>query len=169
MKTVMQRVNKCDLSVEGKPYSSIGQGILLTVGVHRDDTMEDVVKTASKLTKMRIYKDENDKLNKSVLDIGGDCMVVSNFTLNAFIASGTRPDFSQSADMEKANTLYLALAEEIKKCGVKNVQTGHFRTHMHISTQLDGPFTIVFDTHERNKKWGEKYENTRNFWHCKKS
>ena len=152
MKIVMQRVNYCKLSVEGKLYSQTGGGILLTVGVQKDDTMEDVVKAAKKLTKMRIYKDDNDKLNKSVLDIGGDCMVVSNFTLNAYISSGTRPDFSRSADMQTANTLYLALAEEIKKCGVHNVQTGHFRTHMHIDTELDGPFTIVYDTHEHNRK-----------------
>ena len=152
MKIVMQRVNFCNLSVDGKPYSKTGMGILITVGVHKDDSMEDVVKAANKLTKMRIYKDDNDKLNKSVLDVGGDCMVVSNFTLNAFIASGTRPDFSQSADMDKANSLYLALADEIKKCGVKNVQTGHFRTHMHIETELDGPFTIVYNTKNHNKK-----------------
>ena len=148
----MQRVNWCKLSVDDKLYSETGFGVMMAVGVQKDDTMEDVVKAATKLTKMRIYKDDNDKLNKSLLDIGGDCMVVSNFTLNAYISSGTRPDFSRSADMDKANTLYLALADEIHKCGVKNVQTGHFRTHMHIDTQLDGPFTIVYDTKEHNKK-----------------
>ena len=152
MKIVMQKVNWCKLSVDGKPYSETGMGVLIAVGVHRDDTMQDVVKCAQKLTKMRIFKDDNDKLNLSLLDVGGDCMVVSNFTLNAYISSGTRPDFSRSADMDKANLLYLSLAEEIKKCGVKNVQTGHFRTHMHIDTVLDGPFTIVYDSHEHNKK-----------------
>lgn len=152
MKIVMQKVHHCNLHVDDKPYSSIGYGLLLMVGVHRDDSMEDVIKCANKLTKMRVFKDDNDKLNLSVLDVGGDVMVVSNFTLNAHIASGTRPDFSHGADMEKANTLYLALADEIKKCGVKNVQTGHFRTHMHIETVLDGPFNIVYDTHERTSK-----------------
>ncbi len=152
MKIVMQKVNYCKLSVDGKLYSESGYGVLLTVGVGRDDTMDDVVKAATKLSKMRIFKDDQDKLNLSLLDVGGDAMVVSNFTLNARIASGTRPDFSHGADFDTANTLYLALAEELRKIGVKNVVTGHFRHHMHIDTELDGPFTIVYDSHEHIKK-----------------
>ncbi len=148
----MQKVNYCNLSVEGEPYSSIGMGLLICVGVHRDDTMDDVVKCARKLTSMRVFKDDTNKLNLSVLDVGGDVMVVSNFTLNAYISSGTRPDFSLGASMDKANDLYLALADNIRSCGVKNVQTGHFRTHMHIDTCLDGPFNIVYDTHDHHTK-----------------
>ena len=101
---------------------------------------------------MRLFKDENDKLNKSVLDLNGDVMVVSNFTLMAEIASGTRPSFSNGADFEKANELYLNLANEFSKNGIKNVQTGQFRSHMHLETALDGPFTIVMERKSKNEQ-----------------
>ena len=148
----MQKVNYCKLSSGGKPYSSIDAGVLITVGVAAGDTVADCIKTAKKLVNMRIFKDDNDKLNLSLLDVGGDCMVVSNFTLNARIASGTRADYSHGADMNTANTLYLELANQIKLQGVRNVATGVFRTHMHILCELDGPNTYVYDTREHVTK-----------------
>ncbi len=145
MKIVIQKTHGCKLSVDDKLISQIGPGLILFVGVHRDDTMKTVEYLAHKITHMRLFKDENDKINRSVLDENGDVMVVSNFTLNAAISSGTRPSFSNSADPETANTLYLALADKIRENGVINVATGAFGEHMHLDTTLDGPFNIVIE------------------------
>ncbi len=145
MKIVVQKTHGCKLFVGEEFISEIGSGLILFVGVHKDDTMECVDYLARKITHMRLFKDENDKINKSVLDIGGDVMVVSNFTLNAEISSGTRPSFSNSADPTTANMLYLALAEKIRENGINHVATGAFGEHMHLSTTLDGPFNIVIE------------------------
>ena len=91
------------------------------VGVHHNDTVETVEYMARKISHMRLFKDENDKINRSVLDENGDIMVVSNFTLNAVISSGTRPSFSDSADPETADRLYLLLAEKLRENGVGKV------------------------------------------------
>lgn len=150
MKTVVQKVNVCTLSVDGKEICHIDNGLLITVGVHRLDTMEDAKYIARKLAHMRMWKDENNKINKSVLDVDGEIMVVSNFTLQAVIGSGTRPSFSHGAEPTKADELYLALYEEFKKEGVRNVVHGCFGEHMHIDTQLDGPYTIILDTNKED-------------------
>ena len=145
MKIVAQKTHSCKLYVGEKLISEIGSGLILFVGVHRDDSMENVKYLAHKLCNMRLFKDENGKINKSVLDMNGDVMVVSNFTLNAEISSGTRPSFSNSAPPDIANTLYLALADEIHKEGIHHVATGAFGEHMHLDTTLDGPFNIVIE------------------------
>ena len=145
MKIVVQKTHGCKLYVDEKLVSEIGAGLIVFVGVHRDDTMDTVDYCANKITHMRLFKDENNKINKSVLDTNGDIMVVSNFTLNAVIASGTRPSFSNSAEPERANNLYLALAEKMRECGVSHVATGAFGEHMHLETTLDGPFNIVIE------------------------
>ena len=150
MKTVVQKVNSCTLSVNDNEICHIDNGLLITVGVHRLDTMDDVKYIARKLSHMRMWKDENNKINKSVLDVDGEIMVVSNFTLQAVIGSGTRPSFSHGAEPEKANELYLALYEEFKKEGVRNVVHGCFGEHMHIDTHLDGPYTIILDTNKED-------------------
>ena len=100
---------------------------------------------------MRIFKNEEGKCNLSLLDIGGDILVVSNFTLQARIGSGTRPDFSKAGDSEIANKLYEQLVEEFKAVGVGKVEMGYFKHHMHIDTQLDGPFTLILESEGRNK------------------
>ncbi len=152
MRIVVQKVHKCKLYVEGKLKSEIGNGLLVFVGVDKTDDIACTEYLARKVAQMRLFKDENDKLNKSVLDLNGDVMVVSNFTLMAEIASGTRPSFSNGADFEKANELYLNLANEFSKNGIKNVQTGQFRSHMHLETALDGPFTIVMERKSKNEQ-----------------
>ena len=151
MKVVIQKVEKCELSVDDKIVSSIGAGLLVFVGVHKTDDLSCVQYLAKKISQMRLFKDENNKLNRSVLDLDGDIMVVSNFTLMAEISSGTRPSFSNGADFETANDLYLKLAEEFRKNGIKNVQTGVFRSHMHLNTILDGPFTIVMEKEAKHE------------------
>lgn len=152
MKLVVQKVHKCKLYVENEKISEINDGLLVFVGVHKNDDSSCVEYLARKISQMRLFKDENDKLNKSVLDTNGDILVVSNFTLMAEIASGTRPSFSNGADFEKANALYLSLADEFRKNGTKNVQIGKFRSHMHLETTLDGPFTIVIERNGKNEQ-----------------
>ncbi len=145
MKLVIQKTHNCELRVGDELISSIGAGLIVFVGVHRDDTMETVKYMGRKVANLRLFKDENDKINKSVKDIDGEIMVVSNFTLNAVISSGTRPSFSNSAEPEIATELYLALAQELRNNGVRKVVTGKFGSHMHLNTTLDGPFNIVLE------------------------
>ena len=145
MKIVIQKTHKCELYVEDKLISKIGDGLIVFVGVHKNDTIETVEYMARKIANLRLFKDEFDKINKSVLDINGEIMVVSNFTLNEVIASGTRHSFSNSADTEKAVFLYEKLAELLFNQGVKNVVTGKFGAHMHLMTCIDGPFNIVLE------------------------
>lgn len=151
MKVVVQKVNGCTLSVDNEIKAKIGTGLLVTVGVHRYDTEKEVKYIAKKISHMRIWKDENDKINKSVLDVGGDILVVSNFTLQAVIGSGTRPSFSHGAEPTLANNLYLALCSAFEKEGVKCVQHGCFGKHMHLDTALDGPYTIILDNNIEQK------------------
>ena len=145
MKVVIQKTHKCNLYVDNQLISSINDGLIVFVGVHKKDTIDTIEYMARKIANLRLFKDENDKINKSVLDINGDIMVVSNFTLNAVISSGTRPSFSDSAETEIANSLYLQLAKKLKENGVKNVTTGVFGAHMHLETCIDGPFNIVLE------------------------
>lgn len=151
MKVVVQKVNHCTLSVDGEVKAHIDKGLLVTVGVNRYDTDDDVQYLARKISHMRIWKDENNKINRSVLDEDGEVMVVSNFTLQAVIGSGTRPSFSHGAEPTTANELYLNLYDAFKKQGVRKVEHGCFGQHMHLETLLDGPYTLILDTdHQQN-------------------
>ena len=148
MKIILQRVNRCHL-MSGEVDRKIGFGLLATVGVNKLDTDFDVKYLAKKLVNLRQFKDENNKVNLSLLDVKGDIMLVSNFTLQANIKSGTRPDFSHAGDNDFAYKMYIQLAEEIKKYGV-NLELGNFGNHMHIDCELDGPFTIVLESEGRS-------------------
>ena len=113
------------------------------------DTMEDLKYIARKVSNLRIFKDEAGKMTRSIIDEGGDVMVVSNFTLQARIGSGTRPDFSKAGSSERALELYERLIEEFKQQGVRNVASGHFKHHMHIECELDGPINIILESEGR--------------------
>ena len=143
MNLVIQRINSCKLSVDGEEKANVGFGLLILVGVHRDDDFSNADWLAKKLANLRIFKDENNKINKSILDVSGDALIVSNFTLLANIQSGTRPDFSQSGDKDHAKEIYLHFVQKFKENGIKNVQIGCFGEHMHLETNLDGPYTIL--------------------------
>ena len=147
MKIVLQRVNRCTLT-SGEYVSSIGFGLMATIGVSKNDTIWDIKYLAKKIVNMRQFKDDENKCNRSLLDIGGDMMIVSNFTLQANIKSGTRPDFSHAGDNDFAYEMYIKFAEEVKNYGV-NVALGNFGNHMHIDTELDGPFTIIIESEGR--------------------
>lgn len=140
MRFVVQRVKSAKLSVDGELISEIGGGLIVLCGVVKGDTQTQVQRAANKIATMRIFE-ENDKMNKSVIDVGGEILLVSNFTLCTVNTSGARPDFGLSADKDTAKSLYLSLAEELKKFNVP-VKLGVFGADMQIQTQLDGPITI---------------------------
>ena len=140
MRIVVQRVKSASLSVDNKLISEISTGLLVFAGVCVGDTKEQVLKTARKIATLRIFE-ENEKMNKSVLDVNGEVLLVSNFTLCTKDTSGARPDFGLSANRDEAKSLYLALADELDTLGVK-VKLGVFGADMQINTHLDGPVTI---------------------------
>ena len=140
MRLVIQRVKNASLSVENKLISEIGFGLMVFVGVCEGDTIQQVKKSANKISTIRIFE-ENDRMNKNIHDVNGEVLLISNFTLCTKETSGARPDFTLSADRETAKSLYLALADELDSLGVK-VKLGVFGADMQIDAHLDGPITI---------------------------
>lgn len=124
----------------------VGQGLMVLLGVMKGGTPAHVRQMAKKTCEMRIFEDEQGKLNRSLLDIGGDMLVVSNFTLGADCKKGTRPSFSDAAVPAEAVPLYEQFVEECKKLGVGNVKTGDFGAEMKVSLINDGPVTIILDS-----------------------
>jgi len=149
MKVVIQIVNRCKLTSEDI-VSEIGFGLLVTVGASMNDTVADIKYLAKKIANLRIFKNDEGKCNLSLLDISGEVIVVSNFTLQARIGSGTRPDFSKAGDSEIAKRFYEQLIEEFVILGVKKVATGNFKHHMHIDCELDGPFNLILESEGRS-------------------
>lgn len=145
MKIVIQRVQRASVTADGVPAGKCGHGLLLLVGVVPTDTARDAEILAAKIAKMRIFTDENDKMNLSVLDIGGSVLAVSNFTLAADISYGNRPSFTGAAKPDLANPLYEHFCEALRAAGVP-VETGVFGADMQIDTVCDGPVTIVADS-----------------------
>jgi D-tyrosyl-tRNA(Tyr) deacylase len=150
MKVIIQKVNRCHLYSEDVE-SNIGFGLLVTVGASMLDTEADIKYLARKIANLRIFKDEEGKCNLSLLDVKGEVLVVSNFTLQARIGSGTRPDFSRAGDSEKAKELYEKLISEFVEIGVTKVEKGNFKHHMHIDCELDGPFNLILESEGREK------------------
>ena len=143
MRIVIQRVKNSRLEVDNQLVSEIEKGYNVFVGVTRDDTIENVKKVARRIATVRLFKDENGKLNHNICDVGGKVLLVSNFTLcDKKGSGGARPDFTFTADKETANNLYLALQQEL--INVYNLPTllGRFGEHMQIYTQLDGPINF---------------------------
>ena len=140
MRLVIQRVKNASLSVDDNLVSKIGFGLMVFVGVCVGDTIQQVTKAANKISTIRIFE-ENDKMNKNIHDVNGEVLLISNFTLCTKETSGARPDFTLSADRDTAKKLYLALADELDKLGVK-VKLGVFGADMQIDAHLDGPITI---------------------------
>ncbi|MDE5990195.1 MAG: D-tyrosyl-tRNA(Tyr) deacylase [Clostridia bacterium] len=144
MRAIVQRVNYAKLTVEGQLISQIGEGYLVLVGYTDGDTQDVCQYIVDRVIGMRIFKDENDKLNKTLGDVGGEVMVVSNFTLYGNAFSGRRPDFSKSAKFDTAKPLYDFTVEEFKR-RLGKVATGVFGAHMHIEMSNDGPITMVLE------------------------
>lgn len=146
MRAVVQRVKRTSVTVGGELKGSAGQGFNVLIGVMQGDTDAEAQLLAAKISKLRVFEDENGKMNKSVLDIGGEILVISQFTLCADIKKGNRPSFTDSAPPGEADRLYLAFCEHLREAGVKKVETGVFAADMLVSIDNDGPVTIVMDT-----------------------
>ena len=149
MRVVLQRTSEASVTIEGQVVGQIGQGLLILVGIEGDDTREDAQWLAGKIVAMRIFADAEDKMNLSVKDIGGDLLVVSQFTLHAATKKGNRPSFIRAARPELAIPLYelfLALLEA--ELG-KPVQRGVFAADMKVALVNDGPVTILMDSRQR--------------------
>lgn len=145
MRAVLQRVCSASVTVEEKEISRIKNGLLILLGVEGEDSVEQAKALASKLRYYAFLKTENGKLNRSLLDIKGEALVVSNFTLCADCRKGTRPSFSNAAPAQQADLLYQEFCRLLQEQGVTQVQTGQFGAYMQISLINDGPVTIILE------------------------
>lgn len=145
MIAVLQRVKRASVSVNSRVVGSCDEGLLILLGVASGDTEADAEVLAKKIVNLRIFTDENDKLNLSVKDVCGEALVVSNFTLLANYKKGNRPDYMNSARPEVAEKLYLFFTELISR-ELKHVGKGAFGEHMEINSLCDGPITITLDS-----------------------
>ncbi|MBQ3149878.1 MAG: D-tyrosyl-tRNA(Tyr) deacylase [Clostridia bacterium] len=146
MRAVIQRVLHSSVSVDGKVVGEIEQGLNILLGVVEGDSEAEADILASKIAKMRIFEDENEKMNLSVTDIGGSALVISQFTLCADCRKGNRPSFSSSAHPDRAKELYEYFVEQLKQNGISKVETGIFAADMQVMIQNDGPVTIILDS-----------------------
>ena len=144
MKVLIQRVKRASVTLDNKLYSKIDKGILALVGIEKGDTIEPVQKMAKKLSGLRIFPDENDKMNRSILDIHGEMLIVSQFTLCGDCKKGTRPSFDKSAAPDIANKLYEDFVKEIQNYGIKT-ETGVFGAMMDVELINDGPVTFMLE------------------------
>jgi D-tyrosyl-tRNA(Tyr) deacylase len=149
MRVLLQRVKRAAVRVEGSEVSAIGSGLLLLVGVEQADGPEDVVWLTAKVLSLRIFEDEEGKMNRSILETGGEALVVSQFTLHAQVKKGTRPSFERAARPEQAEPLYRAFAEALAAGLGKSVPTGIFGAMMEVELVNDGPVTIWIDSRNR--------------------
>lgn len=147
MRAIVQRVRDASVIVDDAVSGRIGLGLLVYLGVCDDDTEEICTKLASKIARMRIFQDAEGKMNLSVSDIGGDLLVVSQFTLYASMKRGNRPSFDGAGKPELAEKLYEAFIEQLRKLGLK-VEHGVFGAHMHVKYENDGPVTMIMDSDE---------------------
>ena len=146
MKAVFQRVTEASVTIDGERISAIGSGALLLVGVCDGDTEQEAALLAKKVAELRVFCDEEDKMNLSVLDVGGSILAVSQFTLCANTARGRRPDFFGAAKPAVAQPLFDYFVECLRQNGVSDVQTGRFGADMQVRLLNDGPVTILLDT-----------------------
>ncbi|NEX00808.1 D-tyrosyl-tRNA(Tyr) deacylase [Pseudobutyrivibrio sp. NOR37] len=147
MKFVIQRVNEASVKVDGNIIGQINKGFLVLIGVGQDDTKEIADKMVKKLLGLRIFDDENDKINLSLTDVGGELLLISQFTLYANCKKGYRPSFIEAGAPDMANDMYEYIISQCRATGF-HVETGEFGADMKVSLQNDGPFTIVLDSRE---------------------
>lgn len=150
MRAVIQRVSSAGVVVQGASIGAIGSGLMILLGVFKTDEKLDAELLAEKIVKLRIFSDENGKMNRSVMDVGGEALVVSNFTLCANYAHGNRPDYLNAEVPERALELYEYFISLLR--GRLRVETGKFGAHMSLSIENDGPITIVMDSDVLRKK-----------------
>lgn len=144
MKALIQRVKSASVTIDGELYSKIGKGLLVFLGVEKGDTVENCEKLSQKVLNLRIFEDENDKMNLSVNDVKGEILVVSQFTLCGDCKKGTRPSFDKAAHPDIAVKLYEDFVEKIRSSGLKT-ETGKFRAMMDVELINDGPVTFMVE------------------------
>ncbi|MBC8045258.1 MAG: D-tyrosyl-tRNA(Tyr) deacylase [Fimbriimonadaceae bacterium] len=146
MRAVIQRVKNCSVEIDEKIYSSIRHGLLILLGVEETDDAEDINWLAQKIINLRIFADENDLMNLSVIDTNGELLIVSQFTLFASTKKGNRPSFIRSAKQDVAIPLYEQFVKALSQLSGKEIKTGIFGADMKVSLINDGPVTIIIDT-----------------------
>jgi D-tyrosyl-tRNA(Tyr) deacylase len=149
MKVVVQRVSQASVTIDDKTVATITNGLLVLLGIIDDDTQEDINWLCNKITNLRIFGDENDVMNNSLLDINGDAIVVSQFTLHANTKKGNRPSYIKAAKPEVAIPLYESFVKQLESNLGKKVQTGVFGADMKVQLLNDGPVTIIIDTQNK--------------------
>ena len=155
MKALIQRVSEASVDIQGERVAQIGQGFLVLLGITHKDTVADVDKLAQKIPSLRIFEDDKGLMNKSVLDVGGSLIVVSQFTLYADTRKGNRPSFIEAARPEQAEPLYERLIENLRATlGAARVQTGRFGAEMKVRLLNDGPVTVELRTDNDRPRMG---------------
>ncbi|MBP2069706.1 D-aminoacyl-tRNA deacylase [Anaerococcus nagyae] len=145
MRAVIQKVTKSNVVVDNEEISNIDQGLLVLLAVKENDDKDDLAYIKKKIEKLRIFEDNEGKMNLSIEEVGGEILLVSQFTLYGDVRKGNRPSFIDSAKPDKANEFYEILKEELVADGL-SVKTGKFQTHMEVSLTNDGPCTIILDS-----------------------
>jgi D-tyrosyl-tRNA(Tyr) deacylase len=146
MRALLQRVTSASVRVDGDAVASIERGVLILLGVGHADDEATTSALARRVAELRFFRDEDGRTNRSILDVGGAALVVSQFTLFADTSRGRRPGFTSAAPPELADRLYRRFADELRGAGVGDVQTGSFGTEMAVELVNDGPFTLWLDT-----------------------
>jgi D-tyrosyl-tRNA(Tyr) deacylase len=149
MRIVLQRVKKASVIIDGKTVSEIGRGLLVLLAAEKGDTEGEVKYLSQKIVNLRVFPDENDKMNLSVKDVGGEILVVSQFTLASYIKKGNRPSFSDALEEKIAEKLYERFVQEVRNEGVL-VKTGVFKARMEVSLINDGPVTFILERKTRD-------------------
>ncbi|MFK4566634.1 D-aminoacyl-tRNA deacylase [Enterococcus sp. UD-01] len=148
MKAVIQRVSQAQVSIDGETVGSIAQGFMILLGIHEADTTEDVAYLVRKISKLRVFEDNDGKMNVSIQEVKGSILSISQFTLYAETKKGNRPSFIEAARPEKAIPLYELFNEQLAQQEIP-VETGRFGADMAVSLVNDGPVTIIIDTREK--------------------
>ena len=149
MKVVIQRVSKASVTIEGVKVAYIGNGLLILLGIVEDDTHEDIKWLSNKILNLRVFGDENDIMNRSLFDVNGEIIAVSQFTLHASTKKGNRPSYIKAAKPETAIPLYKTFIKQLQLDLGKKVHTGQFGADMKVDLINDGPVTIIMDSKNR--------------------
>ncbi len=149
MRTILQKVSYANVKVDEKTVGKIKKGLLIFLGISHDDDEKEIKWLVNKIKDLRIFEDENGKMNLSLTDVGGDVLVISQFTLYGNCIKGRRPAFIEAAKPEIAKQLYLKFIETFRSFGIKT-ETGEFAAHMKVELLNDGPVTIFIDTADAN-------------------
>ncbi len=151
MRAVIQRVSRAEITIDHRETRTTGQGLVVFLGVMKGDTQAQADFMAEKVHGLRIFTDENGKMNLSLEDVDGELLVVSNFTLGTDCKKGRRPSFDLAAPPQEGEALYRRFVERAKELGIRKVETGEFGAHMDVLAANDGPVTIIIDTERIGK------------------